>query len=52
MRQNKYDNEAFFNKYAQMLRSREGLAGARVRLSLEKMLPDFVGQTGLIFGCG
>lgn len=52
MRQNKYDNEAFFNKYAQMLRSREGLAGAGEWLTLKKMLPDFAGKTVLDLGCG
>lgn len=52
MRQNKYDDETFFNKYAQMPRSREGLAGAGEWPTLQKMLPDFAGKTVLDLGCG
>ncbi len=28
MKENKYDNEIFFQKYSQMLRSQKGLQGA------------------------
>ena len=52
MRQNKYDDEAFFNKYAQMLRSREGLAGAGEWPTLRAMLPDLAGKRVLDLGCG
>lgn len=52
MKQNKYDDERFFNKYSQMERSRKGLKGAGEWHTLAKMLPDFRGKRVLDLGCG
>ena len=52
MKENKYDEEAFFNKYTQMNRSIHGLEGAGEWSELEKMLPDFQGKRVLDLGCG
>ena len=52
MKENKYDNEVFFQKYSQMLRSQKGLQGAGEWSELEKILPDFCGKTVLDLGCG
>ena len=52
MKENKYDQDAFFQKYAQMGRSREGLSGAGEWKSLEKILPSFSGRRVLDLGCG
>ena len=52
MRQSKYDDPVFFEKYSQMLRSQQGLAGAGEWESFEKMMPDFHGKAVLDLGCG
>jgi cyclopropane fatty-acyl-phospholipid synthase-like methyltransferase len=52
MKQNKYDDNTFFDKYSQMERSRHGLAGAGEWHELRKMLPDFQGKRVLDLGCG
>ena len=52
MKQNKYDDEAFFQKYGQMARSRQGLEGAGEWSELQKVLPDFAGKRVLDLGCG
>lgn len=52
MKQNKYDDEQFFEKYAQMSRSKQGLAGAGEWSTLEKLLPSFEGKRVLDLGCG
>ena len=52
MKENKYDNEAFFQKYSQMLRSQKGLQGAGEWSELQKILPDFSGKRVLDLGCG
>ena len=52
MKQNKYDDDRFFNKYSKMERSTNGLAGAREWHVLKKMLPDFKGKRVLDLGCG
>ena len=52
MRENKYDDPVFFEKYAQMNRSRLGLQGAGEWKTLEPMLPDFAGRDVLDLGCG
>lgn len=52
MKENKYDNEQFFEKYSRMLRSQKGLEGAGEWSELEKILPDFQGKTVLDLGCG
>ena len=52
MKENKYDNEIFFEKYSEMNRSKEGLKGAGEWSELKKVLPDFNGKTVLDLGCG
>lgn len=52
MKENKYDNNIFFEKYSQMSRSKKGLAGAGEWGALEKLLPDFKGKRVLDLGCG
>ncbi|GGG88230.1 class I SAM-dependent methyltransferase [Paenibacillus radicis (ex Gao et al. 2016)] len=52
MKQNKYDDDVFFEKYAQMERSQKGLAGAGEWQALRKMLPEFEGKRVLDLGCG
>ena len=52
MKENKYDNEAFFQKYSQMLRSQKGLQGAGEWSELQKILPDFSGKRVLDLGGG
>lgn len=52
MKQNKYDDDVFFEKYSQMARSQEGLAGAGEWPTLKGMLPEFQGKRVLDLGCG
>lgn len=52
MKQNKYDNAVFFEKYAAMDRSQRGLDGAGEWQSLRALLPDFAGKRVLDLGCG
>lgn len=52
MKENKYDDPSFFEKYAQMPRSKNGLTSAGEWLELEKLLPDFSGKRVLDLGCG
>lgn len=52
MKQNKYDNEVFFEKYSSMERSKKGLAGAGEWKTLEAMLPNFTNKRVLDLGCG
>ena len=52
VRENKYDDPVFFEKYAQMNRSRLGLQGVGEWKTLEPMLPDFAGRDVLDLGCG
>lgn len=52
MKENKYDDPAFFEKYSQMKRSREGLEGAGEWATLKPLLPDFKGKRVLDLGCG
>ena len=52
MKENKYDDPVFFEKYAQMDRSRLGLKGAGEWRTLKPMLPDFAGRDVLDLGCG
>ena len=40
-KENKYDDDIFFQKYSQMSRSQQGLAGAGEWETLRKLLPDF-----------
>ena len=52
MKENKYDDERFFNRYRQMSRSTGGLASAGEWHELRKMMPDFQGKRVLDLGCG
>ncbi len=52
MKQNKYDDRAFFEKYSRMDRSVKGLSGAGEWNTLRQMLPDFTGKRVLDLGCG
>lgn len=52
MKENKYDNELFFQKYSQMPRSQLGLKGAGEWSEFQKLLPDFSGKRVLDLGCG
>lgn len=49
---NEYDDPSFFEKYSQMARSKNGLAGAGEWHELEQMMPDFKGKRVLDLGCG
>ena len=50
MKENKYDDPIFFEKYNQMSRSIKGLAGAGEWPTLEPLLPDFAGKNVLDLG--
>ena len=52
MRENKYDDPIFFEKYGQMDRSRLGLTGAAEWEALEPLLPDLRGKRVVDLGCG
>ena len=52
MKENRYDDPVFFEKYSHMLRSQQGLAGAGEGPALQRMLPDFTGAHVLDLGCG
>lgn len=52
MKENKYDNDVFFEKYSQMDRSKKGLDGAGEWENLKKILPDFENKRVLDLGCG
>ena len=52
MKENKYDDPQFFEKYSHMARSAQGLEGAGEWYALQKMLPDFSGKRVLDLGCG
>ena len=52
MKENKYDDPTFFDKYSRMPRSKEGLAAAGEWPVLRRMLPPFEGKRVLDLGCG
>jgi SAM-dependent methyltransferase len=52
MKQNKYDDESFFEKYSQMPRSVYGLNGAGEWPVFRAMFPDLKGKRVLDIGCG
>ncbi|AIS59703.1 class I SAM-dependent methyltransferase [Listeria ivanovii] len=52
MKENKYDNQHFFEQYSQMPRSKEGLKAAGEWHEFKKLLPDFNQKTVLDLGCG
>lgn len=52
MRENPYDNPAFFDQYSHMLRSEKGLSGAGEWETLRAVLPPVAGRRVLDLGCG
>ena len=52
MTQNIYDNEEFFARYGELLRSREGLSGAPEWPALRALLPELRGTEAVDLGCG
>ncbi len=52
MKENKYDDPIFFDKYSRMPRSKEGLDAAGEWHVLRRMLPPFEGKRVLDLGCG
>lgn len=52
MKENKYDDKSFFEKYSQMSRSKEGLISAGEWETLKALLPSFEDKALLDLGCG
>ena len=52
MPQNVYDNDEFFQEYAKLRRSQEGLAGAQEWPAMRALLPELKGKRVLDLGCG
>lgn len=52
MKENKYDDNAFFDAYSRFPRSVEGLSAAGEWHVLKRMLPGFKGKRVLDIGCG
>lgn len=52
MKQNKYDDPAFFSAYEQMTRSVNGLEGAGEWHILKELIPELKDKTVLDLGCG
>lgn len=52
MKENKYDDSVFFEKYSNMNRSKSGLSGAGEWEALKGYLPDFEQKRVLDLGCG
>lgn len=52
MKENKYDDKAFFESYSNMDRSVKGLSGAGEWHILQQMLPDMLRKQVLDLGCG
>lgn len=52
MKENLYDKDSFFEKYAQMDRSKQGLIAAGEWQTLKRILPDMSDKTVLDLGCG
>lgn len=52
MKENKYDDNAFFDKYSNMERSKNGLEAAGEWHELKRLLPNFQGKRVLDLGCG
>lgn len=52
MSQNIYDNQAFFDSYAQLPRSQFGLEAVPEWASIQAMLPDLSGKRVIDLGCG
>ncbi len=49
---NEYDNQAFFQQYAEMSRSKEGLSAAGEWSQLRPLFPELSGKAVLDLGCG
>ena len=49
---NEYDNEKFFQEYAKMPRSRDGLSAAGEWRQLKPLFPPLQGKNVLDLGCG
>ena len=49
---NEYDNEKFFQEYANMPRSKEGLSAAGEWHQLKPLFPPLHGKSVLDLGCG
>lgn len=49
---NEYDNERFFEEYAKMPRSKDGLSAAGEWRKLKPLFPPLAGKTVLDLGCG
>ena len=52
MKPNQYDNEEFFQEYAKMSRSRQGLDGAGEWYRFKQLLPSLEDKEILDLGCG
>ena len=52
MTANQYDDAAFFQEYAKMTRSQQGLAGAGEWRQFRRMFPPLEGKSVLDLGCG
>lgn len=52
MKENKYDDEIFFDKYSQMSRSKEGPSAAGEWEALKSQFPSLEGKKLLDLGCG
>lgn len=52
MKENKYDDDKFFDQYSQMARSILGLQGAGEWHALQSILPSLAGKRLLDLGCG
>lgn len=52
MKENKYNDEIFFNKYSQMERSKNGLSASAEWHEVKKLLPDLKDKNILDLGCG
>ena len=52
MKENRYDDAVFFEKYSRMERSQKGLDGAGEWATLRPMMPELSGKRVLDLGCG
>lgn len=52
MKENKYDEQVFFDKYRRMPRSAEGLSAAGEWHAFRALFPDLAGKRVLDLGCG
>lgn len=52
MKENKYDDDKFFEQYSHMTRSVMGLKGAGEWHALRELMPELIGKNMLDLGCG